>query len=92
MLLLLVSVCTSEGLRVCYRLTSEVGNSAHNALYYGPGEFVSMQFGGLANDRSEALCSNDSPDEESNASCRCNDRLDSEQVADLVDREPQCGK
>lgn len=36
------------------------------------------------------MCSNDSPDEEGDTSSRCNNRLDREEVTDLVNREPQC--
>ena len=84
------SVMCFSTTQVYLGLTSKVGDSAHDALNDSPCELTTLKLSRLTNDRTETMCSNDSPDEEGNTSSRCDDRLDCEEMADLVDREPQC--
>lgn len=74
---------------VLRRLTGKVGNGRHDALDNSPAKLTTLQLCRLTDDRAKTVSSDNSPDEEGNASGRCNDRLDCEQVANLVDREPQ---
>ena len=70
------------------RQTGEVGDGRHDALHESPGP-LSTGFGsGLANYGADPSRTDHRPDEESNASDGDNERLDGEQVADLVDGEP----
>ena len=69
-----------------------VADARHDARDHPPSKVGSVQSCGLVDDRANAMCLHDTPDEEGDASCRGHDRLDSEEMANLVNREPDCGQ
>lgn len=67
----------------------EVGDGAHDALDELPGQGGPAQGGGLADDGADAARPHDGPDEEGDGRDGDEVGLDGEEVADLVDREPE---
>ena len=70
----------------------EVGNRGHNAPDHFPTQIAAFGGATLVNDWTNAFGSHDGPDEEGNTSARNKVSFYSEEMADLVNREPDCWK
>ena len=70
----------------------KVGNGGHDALDHLPGQVGAVDGVGLLGDGADAAGADDGPDEEGDAGDGHNVGLDGEEVADLVDGEPDGGQ
>ena len=70
----------------------EVGDRGHDSLDDGPAESASVLGGWLVHDRSDAVRADYGPDEECEACHGHEVGFDREQVADLMDGEPDRGQ
>lgn len=75
-------VATENGTR------DALGEARHKGIDEGPGALAPMDRRALMDDRTDASSLDHEPDEERDAGDRGDDGLDGEEVADLVEREP----
>ena len=82
----------SGKVRIIHNKCRKVGNGGHDAANHEPTQCGAFGGTGLLDNGTDSLCANDGPDEESKTSRRYKVGLDGEEMADLVDGEPDGGQ
>src|SRR5690606_18256044 len=78
-------------IRVINDESCKVGNGRHDTVDKSPSKFAAMDGMALLNNRAEATRFLNGPPKECEASNRDDIGLDGEEMADLMNREPDCG-
>ena len=82
--------CKAAEVRIVDNYRGEVGDAGHDGGYKAPCEVRATSSCGLVHDRAHSIGTVNGPDKKGQASRWYDVRLDGEEMANLVDGEPDC--